>query len=114
MMMSTRSARLVIFGTTRGFAHAGARLTKPIKVPGPLPTDDEDNRWAEADRKLTPEERYARDKENAILEKMATHVEELKKHHATSPAKSPTKKGVQAQIDAIGQQLAALKAQLKD
>lgn len=32
-----------------------------------------------ADRKLTPEERYARDKENAILEKMATHVEELKK-----------------------------------
>lgn len=31
------------------------------------------------DRKLTPEERYARDKQMALLEKMTSHVEELEK-----------------------------------
>nr|6TDU_AN Chain AN, inhibitor of F1 (IF1) [Euglena gracilis]6TDU_BN Chain BN, inhibitor of F1 (IF1) [Euglena gracilis]6TDY_N Chain N, inhibitor of F1 (IF1) [Euglena gracilis]6TDZ_N Chain N, inhibitor of F1 (IF1) [Euglena gracilis] len=96
----------------RGFTTARPMLTpNKVKVPGRKPQDEEDLTWAEADRKLTPEERYARDKQMALLDKMTSQVEELEKSH-TEQKKS--NKGVKAQIEAISRQLEALKAQLKE
>eukprot|EP00668_Euglena_longa_P028740 GGOE01036059.1.p2 GENE.GGOE01036059.1~~GGOE01036059.1.p2 ORF type:complete len:121 (+),score=45.72 GGOE01036059.1:45-365(+) len=101
--------RMVFCSAVRGFATAKPILTK-VKVPGPKPQDEEDLTWAEADKKLTPEERYARDKQIALLDKMTAHVEEMEKHQKEQKKGN---KGVKAQIEAISRQLEALKAQLK-